>query len=163
MKKPYQIGAGRAVQRVRQWAEEKNPNGAAHAADDRDSGTGQARCGRVGAGRGGLRVILLAIQQEADAMTGARHEHGPDRQALRWSREDGFVVVDGQKVPIERRLMAQQEWRRSSTGHLRTVPANPHSGGRSLVEDAAGADHTELPAGDAQLCPSLWHREIRHQ
>ena len=25
MKKPYQIGAGRAVQRVRQWAEEKNP------------------------------------------------------------------------------------------------------------------------------------------
>jgi hypothetical protein len=25
MKKPYQIGAGRAVQRVRQWAEEENP------------------------------------------------------------------------------------------------------------------------------------------
>jgi hypothetical protein len=25
MKKPYQIAAGRAVQRVRQWAEEKNP------------------------------------------------------------------------------------------------------------------------------------------
>jgi len=25
MKKPYQIAAGRAVQRVRQWAEENNP------------------------------------------------------------------------------------------------------------------------------------------
>lgn len=25
MKKPYQIAAGRAVQRVRKWAEEKNP------------------------------------------------------------------------------------------------------------------------------------------
>jgi hypothetical protein len=25
MKRPYQIAAGRAVQRVRQWAEEKNP------------------------------------------------------------------------------------------------------------------------------------------
>jgi len=53
----------------------------------------------------GLRVILLAIQQEADALTGTRHQHGPDRQALRWSREDGFVVVDGQKVPIERRRL----------------------------------------------------------
>jgi hypothetical protein len=25
MKKPYQIAAGRALQRMRQWAEEKNP------------------------------------------------------------------------------------------------------------------------------------------
>ena len=50
-------------------------------------------------------MILLAIQEEADALTGTRHHHGPDRQALRWSREDGFVVVDGQKVPIERRRL----------------------------------------------------------
>lgn len=42
-------------------------------------------------------------------MTGARHEHGPDRQALRWSREDGFVVVDGQKVPIERRRLRSKK------------------------------------------------------
>ena len=50
-------------------------------------------------------MILLAIQQEADALTGSKHQRGAERQALCWSREDGFVVVDGQKVPIERRRL----------------------------------------------------------
>jgi hypothetical protein len=104
MKKPYQIGAGRAVQRVRQWAEEKNP-----AVQLMLPMIEILALAKQGAGElvreAGLRVILLAIQQEADALTGARHHHGPDRQALRWSREDGFVVVDGQKVPIERRRL----------------------------------------------------------
>jgi hypothetical protein len=101
MKKPYQIAAGRAVQRVRQWAEEKNP-----AVQLMLPMIEILALAKQGAGalvrEAGLRVILLAIQQEADALTGALHQHGPDRQALRWSREDGFVVVDGQKVPIER-------------------------------------------------------------
>ena len=104
MKKPYQIAAGRAVQRVRQWAEEDNP-------------TVQLllpmieilALARRGAGdlvrEAGLRVILLAMAQEAAALTGARHQQWPDRQAHRWSREDGFVVVHGQKVPVERRRL----------------------------------------------------------
>ena len=104
MKKPYQIGAGRAVQRVRQWAEEKDP-----AVQLVLPMIEILALAKQGAGElvreAGLRVILLAIQQEADALTGTRHHHGPDRQALRWSREDGFVVVDGQKVPIERRRL----------------------------------------------------------
>ncbi|HYM06733.1 MAG TPA: hypothetical protein VEU11_09250 [Terriglobales bacterium] len=104
MKKPYQIAAGRALQRVRQWAEAKNPvvqlmlpmveilTLAKRGADElvREAG---------------LRVILLAIAQEAEALTGARYQQSADRKAHRWSREDGFVVVDGQKVPIERRRL----------------------------------------------------------
>jgi putative transposase len=104
MKKPYQIAAGRAVQRVRQWAEESNacvqlllPMVEILALAKRSAGELVREAG--------LRVILLAIQQEADALTGARHQRGANRQALRWSREDGFVVVDGQKVPIERRRL----------------------------------------------------------
>ena len=87
MKKPYQIAAGRAVQRVRQWAEEKNP-----AVQLMLPMIEILALAKQGAGalvrEAGLRVILLAIQQEADALTGALHQHGPDRQALRWSRED---------------------------------------------------------------------------
>jgi hypothetical protein len=49
-------------------------------------GAGQTQPGQLVRGAG-LRVILLAIQQEADALTGARHQRGADRQALRWSRE----------------------------------------------------------------------------
>jgi len=53
----------------------------------------------------GLRIILLAMAQETEALTGARHQRSADRQAHRWSREDGYVVVDGQKVPIERQRL----------------------------------------------------------
>jgi len=104
MKKPYQIAAGRAVQRVRQWAEEKNPVVQLMLPMIEILALAKQGAGEL-VREAGLRMILLAIQQEADALTGARHERGRDRQALRWSREDGFVVVDGQKVSIERRRL----------------------------------------------------------
>jgi transposase-like protein len=53
----------------------------------------------------GLQLILLAMGQEIEALTGARYQRSPGRQARRWSREDGFVVVDGQKVPLERQRL----------------------------------------------------------
>ena len=105
MKKPYQIAAGRALQRMRQWAEERNPTVQLVLPMVEILALAKRSAGEL-VREAGLRVILLAIQQEADALTGTRHQHGPHRQALRWSREDGFVVVDGQKVPIERRRLA---------------------------------------------------------
>jgi transposase-like protein len=107
MKKPYQIAAGRALQRVRQWAEEKNP-----VVQLMLPMVEILTLAKRGAGElvreAGLRMILLAIAQEAEALTGAPHQQFPGRQAHRWSREDGFVVVDGQKVPIERRRLRGQ-------------------------------------------------------
>ena len=104
MKKPYQIAAGRAVQRVRQWAENQNP-----AVQLVLPMIEILTLAKQGAGElvreAGLRIILLAMAQETDALTGARHQRSADRQAHRWSREDGYVVVDGQKVPIERQRL----------------------------------------------------------
>ena len=104
MKKPYQIAAGRALQRVRQWAEERNP-----VVQLMLPMVEILTLAKRGAGElireAGLRLMLLAIAQETEALTGARYQRSVDRQAQRWSREDGFVVVDGQKVPIERRRL----------------------------------------------------------
>lgn len=104
MKKPYQIAGGRAVQRVRQWAEHHNP-----AVQLVLPMIEILALAKQGAGElvreAGLRIILLAMAQETQALTGARHHRSPDRQAHRWSREDGYVVVDGQKVPIERQRL----------------------------------------------------------
>jgi transposase-like protein len=104
MKKPYQIAAGRAVQRVRQWAENQNP-----AVQLVLPMIEILALAKQGAGElvreAGLRIILLAMAQETEALTGARHQRSTDRQAHRWSREDGYVVVDGQKVPIERQRL----------------------------------------------------------
>lgn len=104
MKKPYQIAAGRAVQRVRQWAENQNP-----AVQLVLPMIEILTLAKQGAGElvreAGLRIMLLAMAQETEALTGARHGRSSDRQAHRWSREDGYVVVDGQKVPIERQRL----------------------------------------------------------
>ena len=101
MKKPYQIAAGRALQRVRQWAEEKHP-----VVQLLLPMVEILTLAKRGAGElvreAGLRIMLLAIQQEAESLTGARYQRSAGRQAQRWSREDGFMVVDGQKVPMER-------------------------------------------------------------
>ena len=102
MKKPYHIAAGRALQRMRQWAEERNPTVQLVLPMVEILALAKRSAGEL-VREAGLRVILLAIQQEADALTGTRHQHGPDRQALRWSREDGFVVVDGpDAIPLPR-------------------------------------------------------------
>ena len=101
MKKPYQIAAGRAIQRARQWAEEKNPVVQLLLPMIEILALAKQSAGEL-VREAGLRVILLAMQQEADALTGEKHQRSAERQAHRWSREDGFVVVDGQKVPIQR-------------------------------------------------------------
>jgi len=104
MKKPYQIAAGRAVQRVRQWAEEKNP-----VVQFTLPMVEILTLAKQGAGElireAGLKLILLAMGQEIEALSGPRYQRSAGRQAQRWSREDGFVVIDGQKVPIERRRL----------------------------------------------------------
>lgn len=104
MNKPYQIAVGRAVQRVRQWAEEKNP-----VVQLVLPMVEILTLAKQGAGElireAGLQLILLAMAQEIEALTGSRYQRSPDRQAQRWSREDGFVVVDGQKVPLKRQRL----------------------------------------------------------
>ena len=89
-------------------------------------------------------------------MTGARYRRLPNRQARRWSREDGLAVVDGQKVPLER-----QRLRGSNGGEVRLGTYELFQQTRNLddqvVEDAARPDHAELPIGDAQFCGSLRH------
>jgi len=66
MKKPYQIAAGRALQRVRQWAEEKHP-----VVQLLLPMVEILTLAKRGAGElvreAGLRIMLLAIQQEAES------------------------------------------------------------------------------------------------
>jgi hypothetical protein len=104
MKKPYQIAGGRAVQRVRKWAEEENPAVQLVLPMIEILTLAKQSAGEL-IREAGLQLILLAMGQEIEALTGARYQRSPSRQAQRWSCEDGFMVVDGQKVPIQRRRL----------------------------------------------------------
>lgn len=104
MNKPYQIAVGRAVQRVRQWAEENNPVVQLVLAMVEILTLAKQGAGEL-IREAGLQLIVLAMAQEIEALTGSRYQRSPERQAQRWSREDGFVVVDGQKVPLKRQRL----------------------------------------------------------
>lgn len=109
MKKQYQIEQQRAVQQFRRIATEQNPTvqlilpmaDIAHLLQD---GVGQL------VRQAGLQLMHLVMEEEVKSLAGERHQQHDGRQAYRWGSEDGYCVVDGQKVPIRRtRLRTSSE------------------------------------------------------
>src|SRR5271157_3748058 len=95
MKRRYQIDQQRAVQEFRQLAREENPN---------------------------LQMIFPMtevvglLEEEVRHLAGERHEQHPARRAHRWGKENGYCVVDGQKVPIQRTRLRSPEHREQRLG-----------------------------------------------
>jgi transposase-like protein len=50
----------------------------------------------------GLEFMHLVMEEEVRSLAGKRHQQHGQRRAHRWGKEDGYCVVDGQKVPIQR-------------------------------------------------------------
>jgi len=50
----------------------------------------------------GLALMEMVMEEEVRHLAGERHQQDGQRQAHRWGREQGYCVVDGQKVPIRR-------------------------------------------------------------
>jgi transposase-like protein len=50
----------------------------------------------------GLQLMGLIMQEEARQLAGERHQPNAERRAWRWGQEDGYGIVDGQKVPLKR-------------------------------------------------------------
>jgi putative transposase len=101
LKKQYQIEQQRAVQQFRRIAAEQNPTvqlilpmaDIAHLLQD---GVGQL------VRQAGLQLMQLVMEEEVKTLAGERHQQHDGRKAHRWGKENGYCVVDGQKVPIRR-------------------------------------------------------------
>lgn len=50
----------------------------------------------------GLRMMRALIDEEVEQLTGDRYQHQPNRQAIRWGKEDGHVIFAGRKVAIDK-------------------------------------------------------------
>ena len=50
----------------------------------------------------GLELMQLIMEDEVRQLAGERCQRRQDEEGHRWGREDGFVVVDGQKVKVQR-------------------------------------------------------------
>jgi len=101
MKKPYQIEAQRAVNRLEEMAAEGNP--AVQMVLPMAEMVGWLRKG-VGelVRQAGLQLMSLLMDEEVRKLAGERSRPQPKRTANRWGKERGYCVVMGQKVPIER-------------------------------------------------------------
>ena len=100
MKKRYQIDQQRAVQQFRRLATEQNPN---------------------------VQMILpladivgmlqqTVMEEEVRHLAGERHQQHEGRRAHRWGKEEGYCVVDGQKVPIRKTRLRTPDHREQRLG-----------------------------------------------
>lgn len=101
MKKAYQIDERRAIEKFR--AHLLNDHGAvqmilplAEIAQKLRNGVGQFLL------QSQLQLLALIMEDEVGWMTGPRYERGADKEIQRWGHEEGSVVINGQKVPVQR-------------------------------------------------------------
>ena len=63
----------------------------------------------------GLELMQLIMEDEVRQLAGERCQRREDEQGYRWGREQGFLVIDGQKVKVDRPRV------RSTDGHEQTL------------------------------------------
>lgn len=100
MKKRYQTQNGKAVEQFEDWAKTAKPIQVtfptAEMMDLAKQGLGELvrQLGRV--------FIEEVLEVEATEIAGPRSKPSCKREAYRWGHEEGYCVIDGQKVPIAR-------------------------------------------------------------
>ncbi len=115
MKRQYQIDQQRAVQQFRELAREQNPNIQMIFPMTEVVGLLQEGVGHL-LREAGLALRNLVMEEEVRHLAGERHQQHPARRAHRWGKEDGYCVVDGQKVPLRRTRLRNQEKREQRLG-----------------------------------------------
>jgi putative transposase len=115
MKRRYQIEQQRAVQQFRRLAIEQNPSiqmvlPLAEIVSLLQQGVGNLLR------QTGLELMHLVMDEEVKSLAGERHQQHEGRRAHRWGKEDGYCVVDGQKVPIRRTRLRSPDQREQRLG-----------------------------------------------
>ena len=79
----------------------------------------------------GKLFIEEVLEAEAEQIAGPRSKASAEREAYRWGREDGYCVIDGQKVPIARPRVR-------SKAHNREIPLGSYQlfQRASLIEES---------------------------
>jgi len=115
MKKRYQIDQQRAMQQFRRLATEQNPNIQMILPMADIVGLLQEGVGNL-LRHAGLELMHLVMDEEVKSLAGERHQQHERRRAHRWGKEDGYCVVDGQKVPIKRTRLRSGDNREQRLG-----------------------------------------------
>ena len=115
MKRQYQIEKQRAVQQFRRIATEQNPNIQMVLPLADIVGLLQEGVGNL-LRQAGLALMQTVMEEEVRHLAGERHQQHEARRAHRWGKEDGYCVVDGQKVPIRKTRLRTPDKREQRLG-----------------------------------------------
>ena len=115
MKRQYQIEQQRAVQQFRRIATEQNPDIQMILPLADIVGLLQQGVGNL-LRETGLALMQTVMEEEVRHLAGERHQQHEGRRAHRWGKEDGFCVVDGQKVPIRKTRLRTPDKREQRLG-----------------------------------------------
>jgi len=114
VKKRYQIRAQRAIEQFQEWANgEVDPIQLALPTTDMLK-LAQQSLGEL-LRHVGKMFVESVLEAEVEQVAGARSKPDPKRAAYRWGTETGYVVIDGQKVPIEKPRLRNRQ-------HDREIP-----------------------------------------
>src|SRR5438477_1048341 len=115
MQRPYQINQQRAINEFRQIATSQNPDIQMMLPMADIVGLLQQGVGHL-LRQAGLELMGLVMEEEVRHLAGERHQQHEGRRAHRWGKEDGYCVVDGQKVPIQRTRLRTKDKREQRLG-----------------------------------------------
>jgi transposase-like protein len=115
MKRQYQIEKQRAVQQFRRIATDQNPNIQMILPLADIVGLLQEGVGNL-LREAGLALMQTVMEEEVRHLAGERHQQHEARRAHRWGKEDGYCVVDGQKVPIRKTRLRTPDKREQRLG-----------------------------------------------
>jgi len=115
MKRQYQIEKQRAVQQFRRIATEQNPDIQMILPLADIVGMLQQGVGNL-LRETGLALMQTVMEEEVRHLAGERHQQHEGRRAHRWGKEDGYCVVDGQKVPIQKTRLRTPDKREQRLG-----------------------------------------------
>lgn len=115
MKRQYQIDRERAVRRFRRQAEESEQELQLHLPLKEVAAALQQGVGHL-MRRAGLELMQAIMDDEVRHLAGGRYQRREGEQPFRWGHEKGFLVVDGQKVSIERPRLRSEDGREQTLG-----------------------------------------------
>jgi transposase-like protein len=115
MKRQYQMEQQRAVQQFRRIATEQNPDIQMILPLADIVGMLQQGVGNL-LRETGLALMQTVMEEEVRHLAGERHQQHEGRRAHRWGKEDGYCVVDGQKVPIRKTRLRTPDKREQRLG-----------------------------------------------
>ncbi len=159
MKRRYQIDQQRAVQQFRQLAREENPNIQMILPMAEVVGLLQEGVGHL-LREAGLVLMNLVMEEEVRHLAGERHQQHLERRAHRWGQEDGYCVVDGQKVPIRRTRLRSQEKGEHRLGSYELFQRSTPREQSVWDKMMRGLSTRNYGGGGQGFSPSLWGGEV---